>query len=87
MILHELPHVRRQIVELVRDLPIVQHCAKFIDRAVDESTLLCGKHRLRKCKQLVPVGLAAEEIAVPPGCARIERFLLGLRYLRQYFAE
>ena len=87
LVLDELPRVRRQIVQFVRDLPVVQHRAQFLDRAVDESLFLGAERRLGKREQLVPVGLAAEQIAVPPHRAGIERFLLGLRHLRQDFAE
>ena len=55
LVLDELPDLRRQIVQLVGDLPVVAHAAQFFDRPVDESLLLGAERRLREGEQLVPV--------------------------------
>ena len=87
VILDELPGARRQIMQLVGDLPVVEHRAEFFDRAVDESLFFRGQGRLRISQQLAPVGIAAEEFAIPPHGTGVERLLLGLRHLRQNTAK
>jgi hypothetical protein len=86
VVLDELPHLRRQILALVRDLPVVAHRAQRFHRTVEESLLLGGKARLRDGEEPVPVGLAGEKVAVPPHRAGVDGFLLGLRHVGQHAA-
>src|SRR5687768_11908803 len=83
LVLDVLPDVWRKIVQLVSDLPVVDHRAQLFDRAIDEVLLVRAQRRFRVREQLVPVGLAAEEIAVPPYRSGVEGLLLGLGHLRQ----
>jgi hypothetical protein len=83
LLLQEGPHLRRKVGALVRDLPIVEHRAELVDRTVEEGALLDAEARRRNGKQLVPVGRAAEELAIPPHRARIQRLTLRLRHRRQ----
>jgi hypothetical protein len=61
----------------------VQHPAELLHGTVDEGLLVGRELRLRIGEELLPVGLAGEEVRVPPDASRVERFLLGLRDLRQ----
>jgi len=81
--LEELPHLRRQIGPLVRDVPLIEHAAQLLARAVEERLL--GRRELRRSRreQLFPLRSAGEQLPVPPHRARLERFLLGLRHARQ----
>ena len=83
LVLDELPDVRRQVLALVRDLPLVAHRAELLDRAVEERLLFAREARLGSLQELVPVWLAGEEVRVPPYRAGVDRFLLGLRHVRQ----
>ena len=50
--------------------------------------LLFGAEPGLRCReQLVPVGAAGEQVAIPPHGARFDRFALGLRHRRQHPAE
>ena len=79
-----VPQVRRQVGAAVRDVPVVDHPAQLFARPVDECLLLSGQTRRRGRQQLVPVGAAGEQLAVPPDRSRFERILLGLRHRRQH---
>ena len=59
MILDELPDRRRQIIQLMRNLPVVKHGAHFLNRALDKCFFFSGERRPRKRKQLVPSRLIA----------------------------
>jgi hypothetical protein len=87
LVLDELPNLGRQIVQLVGDLPVVHHPAQLFDRAVEEGLLLGGQLGLGQGQQFAPIRTAAEQIAVPPHRAGVQRLLLGLRHLRQHLAE
>ena len=83
LVLHELPHVRREVLALMRDLPVVAHCAQLFARAVDEGLLFRGELRRGHGEQLVPVRTAGKQVAVPPHGAGVDRLALGLRHVRQ----
>src|SRR5687768_13162958 len=87
LVLDVLPGLRRQIAQLARHLPVVDHAAQRLDRAVDECLFLGAEARRGKCKELAPVRSAAEEIALPPYRAGVERFAFGLGDCRQNAAE
>ena len=87
LVLEVLPHRLRQVVALVGDLPVVGHRADFVHRAVEERLFLRRELRLGDGEQLVPVGFAGEQVAVPPHRAGVDRFALGLRHVRKDAAE
>jgi hypothetical protein len=83
LVLDELPHVLRQVLQLVRDPPVVAHRAQLLDRAVEERLLLGREARRGHREQLVPVRPAGEEVRVPPHRAGVDRLLLGLGHVRE----
>src|SRR5262245_44780865 len=82
--LEKLPDLRRQIAELPIDLPIVQHVAELLDRAINEGLLFVRKHRRRKFQKLLPIGVAAEQLCVPPDIAGFDGFPFRGRHARQH---
>ena len=87
LVLDELPDIRGQIGAIVRDVPIVQHRAQLLDFIVEECLLPGAQSAFRKCQQFVPIGVAAEQFAIPPHRAGIDRFLFRGGDLREDFAE
>ena len=86
-VLDELPNLRRQVGTLVGDVPVVQHRAQLLHLVIKKSLLFPAQSALRKSAQLVPVGMAAEQLAIPPHRAGIDRLLFGGGDVRQDFAE
>ena len=78
LVADELPHLRRQVLAYMGDVPIVQHGAQRFSLVVEEVLLFLTQCRLWVGQQLVPVRLAAEQVAIPPHRACIQRFLFGL---------
>src|SRR5258708_11541520 len=72
-ILDELPDLRRQVVQFVSDLPVITHATEVFHRSIQKGLLVGRQSRFRRAEQFVPVRLAAEQLAIPPDCARIER--------------
>ena len=58
LLLEEVPDFGRQIGELVRDLPVVDHAADFFDRTVEEGLLLDRQFGLGLLEQIRPVRAA-----------------------------
>src|SRR6185369_15324044 len=83
LLANELPDVRRKVHAIVGDVPLMEHPAELHDRTVEERLLVGRELRLRVGEELLPVGLAGEEVRIPPDASRVERFLLRLRDLRQ----
>jgi hypothetical protein len=81
--LEEVPDLRRQIAQLPGDAPIVEHVAERLDGPVEKRLLFGGKFCRRKGEKLLPIGLAAEELAIPPHVARLDRLALGGGEARQ----
>ena len=81
------PQLRRQIRQLMSNLEIIRHPAGFFYRAVEKRLLFGGQARLRIVMQLFPVRLALEQVALPPGGARINRFFLSARHRRHHLTE
>ena len=81
------PQLRRQVRQLMSNLEIIRHPAGFFYRTVEKRLLFSGQARLRIVMQLFPVRLALEQVALPPGGARVDRFFLGARHRRHHFAE
>jgi len=86
LVLDVAPGFAGQVVEFVRDLPVVDQAAGFLDLVVHERLLGCGQRRLRIGVQFPPVGLTAEQFAFPPDGAGFQRIALGIRHLRQDLA-
>src|SRR6185503_12734275 len=84
VVLQELPHVRRHVGELVRDLPLVEDSAELLGRAVEERLLVGRELRRRQALEAAPIRHAREKLAVPPDVAGFERLLLRLRHARQH---
>ncbi len=87
LVLDELPDAGRQVGAIVRDVPVVQHRAQLLDFVVQEGLFPLVHAALRERQQLAPVRIAAEQIAIPPNRAGIDRFLFGGGNLRQDLAE
>ncbi len=87
MLFQVRPQLRRQISHFMGNFEVVRHAAGFFYWAVDESLLFGGEARLRIVMQLVPVRVAAEQIAFPPGGAGIDGLFFRTRHRRHYFAE
>ena len=86
-VLDELPDMRRQIGTVVGNVPIVQHRAQLFDFVI-QKRLLCGAQAaLGKSQQLIPVGMSAEQLTVPPHRTGINRLLFGSGNGRQDFTE
>jgi hypothetical protein len=84
--LDEVPDLRRQVALLV-DLPVVDAPAQFLDRAVEERLFLRVECARLEREQLVPLRHAAEQIAVPPDRAGLERDAFGVAQARQHLGE
>ena len=85
--LDEGPRLRRQIAPFPIDLPLVEHGAELVDRAVEKGPLFLGQRRRRDRQQFRPVGIAGEEVGVPPDVAGFERLALGVGHRRQHAAR
>ncbi len=55
------------------DLEIVGHATRFFYRPIKKRLFRFGQARLRIGVQGLPVGLAAKQLAFPPGGARVNR--------------
>jgi hypothetical protein len=76
--LEAVPGLGRQVAQVPLDLPLVEHAAELVDRAIEEGLLLGRQGRGRKRQELCPVGIAAEQVGVPPDVARLDRLALGV---------
>ena len=76
-LLDELPGFRGEIAQLGDDPPVVEHPAELLHRAGEEGLLLVGQFRLRLGQELLPVGVAAEQLPVPPDRPRLQRLPFG----------
>ncbi len=84
--LDEVPRLRRQVAPFPIDLPVVEHGAEFVDRAMEEGFFFRRQRRRRVAKQFRPVGIAGEEVGVPPDVAGLQRLALGVGHRRQHAA-
>ncbi len=87
LLLDEVPDFRRQVPPFPVDLPVVEHDAELVDRAVEERLLFRRQGRRGIGQQFRPVRIAGEEIGVPPDVAGLQRLALGVRHRRQYRAR
>ena len=83
LLLQEVPDLGWQVGATVGDVPVVDHAAEFFARAVDEGLLVGREPGCLRRQQLVPVGAAREQLAVPPHGAGFERLAFGVRHRRQ----
>ena len=79
----EVPDLGRQVMPLPIDLPVVEHAAQLFDRAGEELLLLLRELRRREGQKLVPIGIAGEQLGVPPDVAGLDGFALGVGQARQ----
>ncbi len=86
MLLDVGPGFGRQ-VHVLADLPVADHGAQLLGRAVDERLLFFGQLGLGVGQQGIPVGAATEQLAVPPDGAGIDGIALGLGHRRQNLLE
>ena len=78
VLFEKCPHLRRQVGQLVADLPVIDHPAELFNRAIEERLLLNRQFGLGQFKQLRPVRLATEQFALEANRSRFERDLLGV---------
>ncbi len=78
-----IPDLRRQIVELAADAPLIDHGADFLDLVIEEGLLLGAERRLRQAQQPLPIRFAGKQLPFPPDAAGFERRALGVRHRRQ----
>ncbi len=81
--LEEVPHLRRQVGALVRDVPVIEHAAQLLARPVEEGQFLGRQLRWCGAHELLPARRAAEQLPVPPHGAGLQRLLFGLRHRGQ----
>ena len=85
--LEKVPHLGRQVAQLEGDLPIIEHVAELVDWTVKERLLLGRQPRRRDREQLRPVGIAGEQVGVPPHVAGLDRLALGVGERGQHVAR
>ena len=86
MLLDVRPGLRWQVHGLA-DFPVADHCAQLFGGAVNKCLFFFGQPGLGVGQQLVPVGAAAKQLAVPPHGAGIDGIAFGLRHRRQGLLE
>ena len=86
MFLDMRPGLWRQIHRLA-DFPVADHRAQFFGGAIDKGLLFFGQVDLGVSQQLIPVGAAAEQLAIPPDRAGIDCIAFGLRHRWQGFLK
>jgi hypothetical protein len=79
----ECPRFWREVAPFGVDAPVVEHSAPLVDRAVEERLLLGAQPGRREAKEFPPIGVAREEVALPPDVAGFEGLALGGREGRQ----
>lgn len=85
LVLDVLPGFGRHILQLVRDLPVMDQCTGLLYLVVHERLFFRRQRRHRVGKQLVPVRVAAKQLSIPPHGASLKRLALGIGHLRQDF--
>jgi hypothetical protein len=83
VLLQELPHLRRQVGAHVGGLPVVDHLADFLDRAVEECLFFLGQFRRGLVEQHLPFRPTGKQLAFEADRAGLQRHLLGVRQRRQ----
>ncbi|KCB31552.1 hypothetical protein L543_3849 [Bordetella hinzii L60] len=75
---HQVPDLGRQIAALPFDVPFVQQRAQARHRPFDEQAFFVAERGRRHGEQFVPIGVASEEIAVPPDIAGLDGLAFGI---------
>ena len=65
------------------DLPVVEHAAELFDRAGEELLFLRRQLCRREGQKLPPIGIAGEQLGIPPNVAGLYGFALGVGQARQ----
>ena len=79
VLLDEGPDLLGDLLVLMADPPVVDHPAQLVGRAVEERLLLLRQGDRRDGAQLLPVGLAGEQLGIEADGAGVQRLLLGGR--------
>ncbi|MNL38453.1 hypothetical protein D3C87_1606670 [compost metagenome] len=74
MLFQVRPQFWRQIGHFMGDLEVVRHAARFFYRTINKGLFFSSEARLRVVVQFFPVRVALEQIAFPPGSARVDCF-------------
>ena len=82
--LQEFPHVRRQVVQIPDDVPLIEPAAELLDRPIEESLFFRRQRGLRHREKLRPIRIAGEDLGVPPYVAGFNRLALSGRQARQH---
>ena len=85
--LQEVPDLGRQVAAVPGNVPFVQHGAEPRQRAVDEALLVRRQRGGWHVQQLAPIGIAGEQIRVPPGVSGFDGLALRGRHGRQRVAR
>ncbi len=83
MLLDEIPDLLRDLALRMADLPVVDHRAQFVRRAVEERLLLGRKLDRRDRLELVPIGCAGENLGIEADGAGFQCLSFGIRNLGQ----
>ncbi len=83
----KLPDLRRQILVVFDNLPVIKHGAELFDRAVEKGLFRRRQGRGREGQELLPIRMAAEEFTVPADTARLQGLALGGGEGRQHPLE
>jgi hypothetical protein len=69
------------------DLPVVEPPAQLLDRTVEERLLRLAQAAWLEREELLPIGIAGEQLAIPPHRPGLERDALRLAHARQQAGE
>ena len=80
----KVPGLWRQVAQLPINLPIVEHGAELLDRSIEKCLFFGGELGGGFGEQLCPIGIAGEQIGVPPYVAGFDCFTLGVGQAGQH---
>src|SRR5688572_30511961 len=86
LLLEKLPDLRWQVGSDMGDVPVVEHAAELLARAIEERLFLRRKTRRLSAGELRPGGLAGKKLAIPPHGPRFQCLPLGVRHRGQQSA-
>jgi hypothetical protein len=81
--LEERPDFRAHVGAVVTGIPIVDHGADLLGRAIEECLFFGGQRQRTDIEELFPARLAGEQLGIPADGAGVERLLLGARHFWQ----
>ncbi len=79
----EVPQLRRQVVALVGDLPVVDQAADLFNRAIEKRLFFAAQLRRGLRQQLLPARAPGEQFALPAHRTGFQRHPLGVGQLRR----